>query len=116
MVIGVAAASQPCLHHAITADPEVNMRPGQGLVVMALAFISVARRGDTSQSIVHNFETDSDLMQDNEAGYLAQINPWLSACDVANPIKAPDLQVNKYNSISYNFGDYRSYYYYYYYY
>lgn len=96
MFIGVAAASQPCLHHAITADPEVNMRPGPGMVVMALAFISVARRGGTTQSNIPNFKTDSDLLQDNEAGYLAQINPWLSACDVANPIKAPDLQVNIY--------------------
>lgn len=95
MVIGVAAASQPCLQHAIIADPEVNMRPGSGLVVMALAFISVARRGGTSQSNIPSFKTDSDLSQDDEAGYLAQINPWLSACDVANPIKAPDLQVNK---------------------
>ncbi|KAI8128730.1 hypothetical protein CVS40_1616 [Lucilia cuprina] len=41
-------ASQAGLHHASTAEPEVNMRPGPGLVVMALAFISGARRGSTS--------------------------------------------------------------------
>lgn len=95
MVIRAATASQPCLHHAITADSEVNMRPGPGLVVMALAFVSVARRGGTSQSNVLKFGLNSDSINDNEAGYLAEINPWLSACDVANPVKAPDLQVNK---------------------
>ncbi|XP_055315527.1 uncharacterized protein LOC129575665 [Sitodiplosis mosellana] len=67
------------------------MRPGPGLVVMALAFISGARRS-TSQQSNPTIERNSNLPKEEQTGFLAQLNPWLSACDVANPITAPDLQ------------------------
>lgn len=67
------------------------MRPGPGLVVMALAFISGARRSTSQQS--NPTIGNSNLPKDEQTGFLAQLNPWLSACDVANPITAPDLQV-----------------------
>lgn len=68
------------------------MRPGPGLVVMALAFISGARRS-TSQQSNPTIGSNSNLPKEEQTGFLAHINPWLSACDVANPITAPDLQV-----------------------
>uniref|UniRef100_A0A182JII8 Uncharacterized protein n=1 Tax=Anopheles atroparvus TaxID=41427 RepID=A0A182JII8_ANOAO len=71
------------------------MRPGPGLVVMALAFISGARRGTGQQS---SSASQSGKLgkfgEDNTAGdgALARINPWLSACDLEQPNSAPDLQ------------------------
>lgn len=72
------------------------MRPGPGLVVMALAFISGARRGTGQQS---SSASQSGKLgkfgEDNTEGdgALARINPWLSACDLEQPNSAPDLQV-----------------------
>lgn len=68
------------------------MRPGPGLVVMALAFISGAQRG-TSQQSTPIIGRNPDLAKTDKTGFLAEINPWLSACDLANPKTAPDLQV-----------------------
>lgn len=70
------------------------MWPGPGLVVMALAFISVARRG-ISQNIP-NQGNKLGKVGDENAGSLARVNPWLSACDLAQPNTAPDLQVDFY--------------------
>lgn len=75
------------------------MRPGPGLVVMALVFISGARRSTSQQSNPTTIgNSNSVTKNDNgdggeQIGFLAQLNPWLSACDVANPKTAPDLQV-----------------------
>lgn len=132
------------------------MRPGPGLVVMALAFLSGARRGGTTTiisssttttttstpSITNNAisdaaaaaaaaddssesadanhkkpkqrppdEPDTDQFYDDPLNtdlfyadqphrsssqrdsVLSRINPWLSACDLAQPDSAPDLQV-----------------------
>ncbi|XP_052861209.1 uncharacterized protein LOC128268214 [Anopheles cruzii] len=92
------------------------MRPGPGLVVMALAFISGARRGTGLQSSSSTSASSSSSAiesgklgkfgEDNTAagaaggggggggggrGALSRINPWLSACDL-EPNSAPDLQ------------------------
>ncbi|XP_053661729.1 uncharacterized protein LOC128710896 [Anopheles marshallii] len=71
------------------------MRPGPGLVVMALAFISGARRGtgQQSSSASHSGKLGK-VGEDNtgEGGALTRINPWLSACDLEQPNSAPDLQ------------------------
>ena len=79
------------------------MRPGPGLVVMALAFISGARRGTNCQQIsasqgsLSTTQTENsklgNLVTDNTKGALTVINPWLSACDLEQPNLAPDLQV-----------------------
>ena len=70
------------------------MRPGgPGLVVMALAFISGARRGTSQQSTPAKGGKLEDV-GDDSTGSLARVNPWLSACDLAQPNIAPDLQVN----------------------
>uniref|UniRef100_A0A182FEG2 Uncharacterized protein n=1 Tax=Anopheles albimanus TaxID=7167 RepID=A0A182FEG2_ANOAL len=93
------------------------MRPGPGLVVMALAFISGARRGtglqsgsSSSSSAIASGKLGGKFGEDNTAagaaaaaaaaegvggggrGGLARINPWLSACDL-EPNSAPDLQI-----------------------
>lgn len=68
------------------------MWPGPRLVVMALAFISVARRG-ISQQIIPNQGNKLGKVGDENTGSLARVNPWLSACDLAQPNSAPDLQV-----------------------
>lgn len=86
---GVAKASQSG-HHASANEPGVNMRPGLGLVVMALAFFSGTRTG-TSQS---SAPIKGKLGKFYDSS-LTQINPWLSACDLAQPNTAPDLQVIK---------------------
>jgi hypothetical protein len=65
------------------------MRPGPGLVVMALAFISGARRGSAIKG-GSDWSSDKDSQEES----LPKINPWLSACDLAQP--SPDiLQVYK---------------------
>jgi hypothetical protein len=64
------------------------MRPGPGLVVMALAFISGARRGSATKE-----GSGWSSYKDNQDEPLPKINPWLSACDLAQPNSAPDLQV-----------------------
>lgn len=120
------------------------MRPGPGLVVMALAFLSGARRGgtttiisttttstpttnnairdaaDSSESaaalkpkqrppdepepdefynddplITDLFAADQPYRSKNRDSVLSRINPWLSACDLAQPDSAPDLQVRR---------------------
>uniref|UniRef100_A0A4Y0BKE4 Uncharacterized protein n=1 Tax=Anopheles funestus TaxID=62324 RepID=A0A4Y0BKE4_ANOFN len=71
------------------------MRPGPGLVVMALAFISGARRGTGLQSSSASQSGKlGKVGEDNtgEGGALTRINPWLSACDLEQPNSAPDLQ------------------------
>lgn len=68
------------------------MRPGSALVVMALAFILGARRSTSQQSSPQN-DRKSDLPNTERTGFLANLNPWLSACDIANPQTATDLQV-----------------------
>uniref|UniRef100_A0A182M263 Uncharacterized protein n=1 Tax=Anopheles culicifacies TaxID=139723 RepID=A0A182M263_9DIPT len=71
------------------------MRPGPGLVVMALAFISGARRGTGQQSSSASQSGKlGKVGEDNtgEGGALTRINPWLSACDLEQPNSAPDLQ------------------------
>ncbi len=69
------------------------MWPGPGLVVMALAFISVARRGISQ--IIPNQGNKLGKGGDENTGSLARVNPWLSACDLApGPNSAPDLQVD----------------------
>lgn len=68
------------------------MRPGPGLVVMALAFISGARRGTSQQSSASQGSKLGKFEEDNTEA-LSRINPWLSACDLAQPNSAPDLQV-----------------------
>ncbi|XP_059612671.1 uncharacterized protein LOC132259137 [Phlebotomus argentipes] len=68
------------------------MRPGPGLVVMALAFISGARRGTTQQLNSPSLAGKLGKGGDDGTGALTQINPWLSACDLAQPNSAPDLQ------------------------
>lgn len=73
------------------------MWPKQSVMVTVLACILVSY-GDMNKSNVHNFNAKSITNQQTGNGYLAEINPWLSACDVANPIKAPDLQVNKFSN------------------
>lgn len=78
------------------------MRPGPGLVVMALAFISGARRG-TSQLSGPRQGGFATAAGDDDTGTLARINPWLSACDLAQPSSAPDLQVPT-NTIAPSFG------------
>lgn len=70
------------------------MRPGPGLVVMALAFISGARRGTTQQLDSPSLAGKLGKGGDDSTGALTQINPWLSACDLAQPNSAPDLQVH----------------------
>ncbi|XP_058458876.1 uncharacterized protein LOC131435228 [Malaya genurostris] len=67
------------------------MRPGPGLVVMALAFISGARRGTSQQSSASQGSKLGKFEEDNTEA-LSRINPWLSACDLAQPNSAPDLQ------------------------
>ncbi|XP_055602562.1 uncharacterized protein LOC129751214 [Uranotaenia lowii] len=67
------------------------MRPGPGLVVMALAFISGARRGTSQQSSASQDNKLGKFEEDNTEA-LSRINPWLSACDLAQPNSAPDLQ------------------------
>ncbi|XP_055630946.1 uncharacterized protein LOC129771384 [Toxorhynchites rutilus septentrionalis] len=67
------------------------MRPGPGLVVMALAFISGARRGTSQQSSAIEGRKLGEFEEDNTEA-LSRINPWLSACDLAQPNTAPDLQ------------------------
>uniref|UniRef100_A0A182T201 Uncharacterized protein n=1 Tax=Anopheles maculatus TaxID=74869 RepID=A0A182T201_9DIPT len=72
------------------------MRPGPGLVVMALAFISGARQGTGLQSSSASQSGKLGIVgEDNtgEGGALSRINPWLSACDLEQPNSAPDLQV-----------------------
>lgn len=71
------------------------MRPGPGLVVMALVFISGARRSTSQQSNPTTIGNSNSVTKNDGGaiGFLAQLNPWLSACDVANPKTAPDLQV-----------------------
>lgn len=74
------------------------MRPGgPGLVVMALAFLSGARRS-TSQQSTPIKGGKFDRVGDDSTGSLGRINPWLSACDLAQPNSAPDLQVLTTNS------------------
>nr|XP_040224590.2 probable transcription-associated protein 1 [Anopheles coluzzii]XP_040224591.2 probable transcription-associated protein 1 [Anopheles coluzzii]XP_040224592.2 probable transcription-associated protein 1 [Anopheles coluzzii]XP_040224593.2 probable transcription-associated protein 1 [Anopheles coluzzii]XP_040224595.2 probable transcription-associated protein 1 [Anopheles coluzzii] len=71
------------------------MRPGPGLVVMALAFISGARRGTGQQSSSASQSGRLGIVgEDNTGagGALTRINPWLSACDLEQPNSAPDLQ------------------------
>ncbi|GAB0086270.1 uncharacterized protein DMENIID0001_002930 [Sergentomyia squamirostris] len=68
------------------------MRPGPGLVVMALAFISGARRGTTQQLNSPSLAGKLGKGGDDGTGALSRINPWLSACDLAQPNSAPDLQ------------------------
>uniref|UniRef100_A0A182Q1H2 Uncharacterized protein n=1 Tax=Anopheles farauti TaxID=69004 RepID=A0A182Q1H2_9DIPT len=78
------------------------MRPGPGLVVMALAFISGARRGTGQQSSSASQSGKlGKVGEDNTGGAggggvgggaLTRINPWLSACDLEQPNSAPDLQ------------------------
>uniref|UniRef100_A0A182TK51 Uncharacterized protein n=1 Tax=Anopheles melas TaxID=34690 RepID=A0A182TK51_9DIPT len=84
------------------------MRPGPGLVVMALAFISGARRGTGQQSSSASQSGRLGIVgEDNTGagGALTRINPWLSACDLEQPNSAPDLQTktaftfNRYVSI-----------------
>jgi hypothetical protein len=60
------------------------MRPGPGLVVMALAFISGARRGSAIKG-----GSDWSSYKDSQEESLPKINPWLSACDLAQP--SPDI-------------------------
>lgn len=67
------------------------MRPGPGLVVMALAFISGARLGTSQQSSASQGSKLGKFEEDNTEA-LSRINPWLSACDLAQPNSAPDLQ------------------------
>uniref|UniRef100_A0A182N9E4 Uncharacterized protein n=1 Tax=Anopheles dirus TaxID=7168 RepID=A0A182N9E4_9DIPT len=82
------------------------MRPGPGLVVMALAFISGARRGTGQQSSSASQSGKlGKVGEDNTGGggeggsggvgggALTRINPWLSACDLEQPNSAPDLQI-----------------------
>lgn len=70
------------------------MRPGPGLVVMALAFISGARRGTSQKSGPSQGGILDNVSGDDNTGTLARVNPWLSACDLAQPNTAPDLQVS----------------------
>lgn len=60
---------------------------------MALAFISGARRG-TSQQLSYPISGTKLVhsSNDDDSGSLVRINPWLSACDLAQPNTAPDLQ------------------------
>lgn len=60
---------------------------------MALAFILGAQK--TSQKSNPTIEKNSDLPKEEQTGFLANLNPWLSACDIANPITSTDLQVKK---------------------
>lgn len=100
--LGVASASQVGLHHASAAEPEVNMRPGPGLVVMALAFISGARRGTTQIISSSQGSRLGHSSGDDDSGALVRINPWLSACDLAQPKTAPDLQVLDIHNFSFS--------------
>lgn len=70
------------------------MRPGPGLVVMALAFISGARRGTSQQHSSSAASSSNKLgkFEEDNTEALSRINPWLSACDLAQPNTAPDLQ------------------------
>lgn len=72
------------------------MRPGPGLVVMALAFISGARRGTSQQHSSSAASSSNKLgkFEEDNTEALSRINPWLSACDLAQPNTAPDLQVS----------------------
>lgn len=58
---------------------------------MALAFISGARRGTSQQSSASQGSKLGKFEEDNTEA-LSRINPWLSACDLAQPNSAPDLQ------------------------
>lgn len=69
------------------------MRPGPGLVVMALAFISGARRGTAQQQNSLSQGDKFGQSVDDDTGALSRLNPWLSACDLAQPNSAPDLKV-----------------------
>lgn len=83
----------------------VNMRPGPRLVVMvALAFISGAQSSTNQQQSQSSIRGKLLSERDESAKYdetspaaftslLSKINPWLSACDLAQPNTAPDLQV-----------------------
>lgn len=83
----------------------VNMRPGPRLVVMvALAFISGAQSSTNQQQSQSSIRGKLLSKRDESANYdetspaastslLSNINPWLSACDLAQPNSAPDLQV-----------------------
>lgn len=81
------------------------MRPGPRLVVMvALAFISGAQSSTNQQQSQSSIRGKLLSKRDESAKYdetspaaftslLSKINPWLSACDLAQPSTAPDLQV-----------------------
>lgn len=81
------------------------MRPGPRLVVMvALAFISGAQSSTNQQQSQSSIRGKLLSKRDESAKYdetspaastslLSNINPWLSACDLAQPSTAPDLQV-----------------------
>uniref|UniRef100_A0A182XPL7 Secreted protein n=1 Tax=Anopheles quadriannulatus TaxID=34691 RepID=A0A182XPL7_ANOQN len=82
------------------------MRPGPGLVVMALAFISGARRGTGQQNSSASQSGRVGIVgEDNTGagGALTRINPWLSACDLEQPNSAPDLQVSSSSSRTFAF-------------
>lgn len=109
--------------NASTIEP-VNMRPGPRLVVMvALAFILGAQSSTDQQQSQNNLQQISNIdssngkgkllskrdesARENEASsaataaalffdsILSKVNPWLSACDLAQPKTAPDLQVSR---------------------
>jgi hypothetical protein len=82
------------------------MRPGPRLVVMvALAFFSGAQSSTNQQQSQSSIRGKLLSNRDESARYdetspatastslLSNINPWLSACDLAQPNTAPDLQV-----------------------
>ena len=100
------------------------MRPGPRLVVMvALAFISGAQCSTNnnknnnqqqreSHNLIYNNIVRGKLLSKRDesakqydtsqhasasfttSSFLSNINPWLSACDLANPKATPDLQVS----------------------
>ena len=80
------------------------MRPGPRLVVMvALAFISGAQSSTNQQQressnrgkllSKRDESAKYETSQQTSTSFLSNINPWLSACDLAQPNTAPDLQV-----------------------
>ncbi|CAG9807667.1 unnamed protein product [Chironomus riparius] len=79
------------------------MRPGPRLVVMvALAFISGAQSSTNQQQressnrgkllSKRDESAKYETSQQTSTSFLSNINPWLSACDLAQPNTAPDLQ------------------------
>lgn len=116
--------------NASTIEP-VNMRPGPRLVVMvALAFILGAQSSTDQQQSQNNLQISNinsngkgkllskrdESARKNEASsaataaaalffdsILSKVNPWLSACDLAQPKTAPDLQVRQIWIVSFRY-------------